>query len=485
MRCARILGAIACAVLLSCPMYGRAEQPAWSWYEVDANRDVRVNLYLFWSTTCPHCPSAVRYAESLAQRHSWLNLYSYEITGNAANRQLYQQMAASLNQVAGQTPAFFYGKRMQIGYNEPIGQRMEQNLVRWYEALRDYHRRQSADPEMTLAQLLGVGLLLPQADDVAAAPPEPPDIPIAGPEEETLYVPGWGNVDANANDLSLPVFTLVIAGCDAFNPCAFFVLLLLLSLLVHGQSRLRMFLVGGVFVFFSALVYFLFMAAWLNLFLVIGHMSFITATAAGLALIVGLLNVKDFYWFKQGPSLSIPEDARPGLFRRMTHLINASHLTSLLVGAAALAFTANLYELLCTSGFPMIYIRVLTLRQLPVAHYYGYLVLYNLVYVFPMALLVMGFTLSLGARKLTEYQGRVLKLLSGTMMLALGLILLFRQEILHTAWGAAGTLLACVGITALFVAFDLLRNRRRPGRQVDGVPPQSQASSEQCASSSR
>ncbi|HBF46112.1 MAG TPA: cytochrome C biosynthesis protein, partial [Shewanella frigidimarina] len=67
-------------------------------------------------------------------------------------------------------------------------------------------------------------------------------------------------------EMSLPVLTLVLAGVDAFNPCAFFVLLFLLSIMVNAGSRKRMLLVGGIFVFFSGFIYFIFMSAWLNLF---------------------------------------------------------------------------------------------------------------------------------------------------------------------------------------------------------------------------
>jgi hypothetical protein len=469
-RTIRILAASVLAALVLLTPDALAQQFAWSWYDVDANRNVRVNLYLFRSQSCPHCAEALRFAEQLRYRHPWLNVYSYEITSNPANRQLYQQIAASLNRIAGQTPAFFYCKQMEIGYfsDEQTGRRIEQSLVRWYEALRDHYRPPA--PRAAAGRALAglVGLALPSEEPAAAAanPPEPPDLPVQLPaEEETVYVPGWGDVEAGS--LSLPTLTLVLAGCDAFNPCAFFVLLLLLSLLVHGQSRGRMLLVGGVFVFFSGLMYFLFMAAWLNLFFVIGHLGFITAAAGVVAVCIGLLNVKDFVWFKRGPSLSIPESARPGLFHRMTELITISSLPSLLVGAATLASVANLYELLCTSGFPLVYTRVLTLQQLPAAGYYGYLVLYNLVYVAPMALIVLGFTLTLGARKLAEYEGRALKLLSGMMMLALGVSLVFWPEVLHTAIGAAALLAGALGVTALIVAVDCWRQGWPPVEMGD------------------
>ncbi|MCX8070607.1 MAG: hypothetical protein N2738_08910, partial [Thermodesulfovibrionales bacterium] len=92
---------------------------------------------------------------------------------------------------------------------------------------------------------------------------------------------------------------------------------------------------------------------------------------------------------------------------------------------------ANTYELLCTAGFPMVFTRVLTLNNLSLFHYYMYLVFYNLIYIIPLLLIVIFFTVSLGKRQLSESEGRFLKLLSGMMMLGLGLTLLIKPALLN------------------------------------------------------
>jgi hypothetical protein len=265
------------------------------------------------------------------------------------------------------------------------------------------------------------------------------ELPPLPKEEETISVPLLG--DKRVDDLSLPALTVVIAGCDAFNPCAFFILLSLLSLLIHAHSRWRMLLVGGIFVFFSGLFYFLFMAAWLNVFLLIGQINAITVFAGGVAVVFALINIKDYFWFKQGVSLSIPDSVKPGLFARMRKLVNSDNTLAMMLAAGGLAAFANLYEFLCTAGFPMVFTRVLTLNELPPATYYLYLLLYNVVYVLPLVLIVIVFSLTLGARKLQERQGKILKLMSGMMMLGLGLILLLQPNWLNNA-GVAALLLA-------------------------------------------
>lgn len=83
---------------------------------------------------------------------------------------------------------------------------------------------------------------------------------------------------------------------------------------------------------------------------------------------------------------------------------------------------------------------------------YLYLALYNLVYVVPLAAIVLLFAVTLGARKLSEFQGRVLKLLSGTMMLGLGFALLLRPEALGSVAAGAWLLGGSIAVTALVVA---------------------------------
>jgi hypothetical protein len=136
----------------------------------------------------------------------------------------------------------------------------------------------------------------------------------------------------------------------------------------------------------------------------------------------------------------------------MRGLVAADNPTTLLLGTVALALAANSYELLCTAGFPMVYTRVLTLNDLSSALYYGYLALYNLVYVLPLLAIVLVFTFTLGSRKLSEEQGRVLKLLSGLMMLGLGVLMLAAPERLSNPWVGAlllGAALALTGVIAL------------------------------------
>jgi hypothetical protein len=230
----------------------------------------------------------------------------------------------------------------------------------------------------------------------------------------------------SASELGLPLFTLVMGLLDGFNPCAMWVLLFLLSLLVRLQDRKRMVVVAGTFVVVGGAVYYAFMAAWLNVFLLLGMSTTLRFVLGAVALVIGLINVKDFFAFGRGASLSIPDSAKPGLYARMRSVLRAEALPASLLAVAVLAVAVNFVELLCTTGFPAIYTAVLTQHSLSPGAHYAYLGLYILGYIADDALMVSVAVLTLGNLKLTERGGRWLKLLSGASMLTLGVVMILR-----------------------------------------------------------
>ena len=400
------------AIFFTCILlmpHGILASEAISWTSKQDDGETQVQLYFFWSKKCPHCLKAIPFVDSLTRDYPWLEVHSAEISQNRHNLQIYVEMASSLGHEARSVPAFFICGQLITGFDSPEG--IGQQILEHAHACRQM-----------------------------------PASAFSATDDSALLLPFIGTVDPQTN--SLLMFTLIIAGMDSFNPCAFFVLLFLLSLMVHAKSRARMLLVGSTFVAISALIYFLFMAAWLNLFIMIGAIPTITLVAGMVAIIIGIINAKDYFLFRQGPSLSIPESAKPTLYRRMRELLQANNIATMLLGTAALAVAANSYELLCTAGFPMVYTRLLTLNELNTLQHYAYLVLYNFIYVIPLMMIVIFFSFTLGAYKLSEQQGRFLKLLSGLMMLGLGLIMLFAPDLLVTAIWPGFTLLA----TALVVA---------------------------------
>ena len=251
----------------------------------------------------------------------------------------------------------------------------------------------------------------------------------AGNFEDEVRLPVFGRL--SASKLGMPLFTLAIGLVDGFNPCAMWVLLFLLSILVNLGDRRRILAIAGVFVVVSGLAYFAFMAAWLNVFLLVGYLRPMEIALGLLAIVVGTVHIKDFIAFKKGISLSIPESAKPGIYARVRRIVTAEHLTGAVLGAIMLAVLVNMIELLCTAGLPALYTNILTQHGYSPSVRYAYLGLYILAYMFDDILMLGVVVITLSKYKLQEREGRWLKLVSGLAILLLGVVMLLKPEWLH------------------------------------------------------
>ncbi len=377
----------------------------------------KIPIYFFWGIGCGECEHQKVFLQDLKKKYPQIEIRSYESLNNSDNAIIFSGIARRFNISSPVVPATFIDNKSWIGYNASFAREIENRIEYCL-------KNKCVDPLV-----------------------ESPSVIFQGNTQHTketkrITLPFFGEIEPS--NISLPVVTLLLASFDAFNPCVFFVLLILLSLLVRSGSRKRIFFVGAIFVFFSGFIYFLFMAAWLNLFIFMGRLHLITSAAGAIAVIIAAINIKDFFFFKKGPSLLISEQAKPKLFERMRNLISKGSLPSLIFATIALGVMANTYELFCTAGFPLIYTRVLTLANLPLIQYYLYLILYNIIYVLPLLVIVLILGLTLNQKKLTEWQGQVLKLVSGLMMLFLGLILIIKPVLLENIFIAASVLILAI-----------------------------------------
>ncbi|MCC7257759.1 MAG: glutaredoxin family protein [Gammaproteobacteria bacterium] len=335
-------------------------------------------LEVFVRDGCPHCAEAERFLDGFGRRHPDLRVTYRDVGSDPAARADLERHSRAAGIWPPGVPTFVYEGRVLVGFDS------------------------AARTGPAIEALLGV-------EAVAEVHPM-----AAGP--------------ISVERLGLPLFTLALGLLDGFNPCAMWVLLFLLSLLVRLRDRRRMALVAGTFVAASGLVYFAFMAAWLNAFLLLGLSTPVRVVLGLVAFGIGAINIKDFWAFGRGVTLSIPAAARPGLQARMRAVLRADTLPASLAGVTVLAVVVNIVELLCTAGFPAVYTAVLAQQGLGMAAYYGYLGLYVVGYVVDDALMVTLAVIALSQRRLTQTAGRWLKLASGTVMLGLGALLLWRPD---------------------------------------------------------
>lgn len=368
----------------------------------------QADIEAFVRDGCPYCERAEVFLADLQREQPRLNILIRNVSREPDAWQRLQTLAAAQNPpVPIRLPTFRVGGKLVIGYSAETGDL----LLR--EALAEIGppapaAEASGSCEVETVQTCEAGN--------AANPP-------AQPEPFELIVLGRR---VALDQVGLPAFTVAMGLLDGFNPCSMWVLILMVSMLAPMGNRPRMLAVAGAFVLVEGMAYFIFMAAWLNLFLWIGLSRASEIAIAAIAVAAGVLNLKDFWALGIGPSLSIPQAAKPDIYARMRRILQAENLWGALVGAVVLAVLVQIVELFCTSGFPALYTRILTLRQLQGWDYYGYLLLYNLAYMLDDIVVLAVGVITLSQQRLQRNQGRWLKLVSGAVMVGLGIYLLVR-----------------------------------------------------------
>jgi glutaredoxin len=335
-------------------------------------------IEVYTRSGCPHCALAHAWLEILRRTRPQVTIVARDVHAAPENMNRFLELNARFGIDRPGVPAFLLCDRFLVGF----------------------------DPAATPAEIeAALGL----REAPAAGAPAHVELPWIGP--------------VTVERLGLPLFTLGIGLVDGFNPCAMWVLLFLLALLVNLRSRARMAFIATTFVLVSGVVYFALMAAWLNVFLLAGYSRAVQIGLGLTAALIGAVHLKEGMAGRGGVSLSIPDSSKPGLYARMREVIYARNLAAAIVAVIALAIAVNVVELLCTAGLPAIYTAILAQHSLDGATYYGYLLLYNLAYIADDGLMVGIAVYTLGRRKLQAGAGRSLQILSGAVMAALGILL--------------------------------------------------------------
>jgi hypothetical protein len=247
--------------------------------------------------------------------------------------------------------------------------------------------------------------------------------PPAGEESrKTIVLPLIGEIVLA--DYSLPALAVILGLVDGFNPCAMWVLVYLISLVATLRDRKRIWLIVGSFVLASGILYFLFMTAWLNLFLFIGYIKSVTIVIGIVALGGGILQVRETIQTKGAIVCEVTdEESRKKTMSKVQEIVSSPLTWGILVGIIALAFTVNLVEFVCSAAIPAVFTRVLSLASLTTFQYYGYILLY--VFFFMLDDIVIfgtaafAFTSNIGNRY-AKYSRPV----GATILIILGILLL-------------------------------------------------------------
>jgi len=347
-------------------------------------------IHFFYLSTCPHCHVQMEKLHPRLESEYGVEIAYHEASA-PGTRELFESVCDKRG-LAGHVPTTLVGNRTFVGYSDAIGAQIE-------AAVKECIAANCTDP------LVEMGC-------------------IEAEKQQVFTLPVIGEIDGRT--YSLPLLAVSLGLIDGFNPCAMWVLVYLISLVMMMNDRKRIFLVVGSFVLASGILYFLFMSAWLNAFLLVGYLRPVSLLIGMIALFGAATSIREFVESgKKGVECKVGDaQSHAKMASDAKRIATAPFTLGLLASIIALAFVVNSVEFVCSSAIPAVFTQVLALRGLSTLEYYGYILLYVLFFMLD-DLVIFGlaaFTVSGG---LGDKYARYCKLIGGAIMLILGIMLLF------------------------------------------------------------
>lgn len=347
-----------------------------------------LSIKFFYGDGCPHCKKEEPFLEKLEEKYPEIVVESYEVWYDMGNSTLMNEYVNKLGIEGRGVPLTIIGDKDYVigfGGEESTGAEIEK-LIR-----------------------IELGIDLENKNT-----------------EEKISVPLLGEI--NPKQFSLPILSIVLGALDGFNPCAMWTLLFLISMLLGMKDRKRMWILGTAFIVTSAFVYFLFMTAWLNLFLNIGYIVFIRLLIGLVAIGAGVYNLYDYATNKEAACRVTNTKDRKQVFEKIKNIVKKESMILALVGIILLAISVNLVELICSAGLPAIFTQVLSVSDLPVWEYYFYLLLYIVFFMIDDLFIFFTAMVTLEVTGIQAKYTRASRLIGGILILIIGLLLIFKPE---------------------------------------------------------
>jgi thiol-disulfide isomerase/thioredoxin len=379
----------------------------------------KVNVYVFYGRDCPHCKVLLADLETIKQEKSYIQIYKYEVTYNYNNANLFDKVASQLGASSGGVPFTVIGTKYFVGYSSVQTKSLIEYTIKIYSLADSY-----SDP---VGKLVGKDLTGGTATyEELRGEFFPEDVEKEEKEEVKIELPVFGSV--STKDVSLPVISILIGFIDGFNPCAMWVLLFLISVLIGMKDRKKMWILGTVFLGTSALIYLLFMIAWLNVIVFLGALFWIKLLIASIALIGGVWNLKSFFINKEDGCEVVSEKKRSKVLNKIKYITSSQKYSLAIIGIIGLAVSVNFIELTCSAGLPVVFTNLLALNNLSVLEYGFYLFLYILFFLIDDLLI---FFIAMKTLKITGLSNKYAKyshLIGGILMVLVGILMIFKPE---------------------------------------------------------
>lgn len=363
-----------------------------------------VHLYFFNGDGCPHCADEKVFLNEMTNEFGHqLVIHSYEVWYNEENAKLFETFAKAFNFEPSGVPVTFIGDQYWTGFG--------------------------SNTEMGIREAIKSGVENGVVDAVQIVNGEEPVIAtIDSSAVSTIDLPLIGTIDLSGKSIWLS--TVLIGIVDGFNPCSLWVLTMLLAMIVRTNSRKKTLIIGIVFLTVTAAIYALFIGGVFTVLSYVSFMKWIQLAVAVLTLVMGLINFKDYFFFKEGVSLTIDEKRKPGIYQRIRNVMNHSDNLWAMVGATILLSTGvSLVEFSCTAAFPVVWSNLVVSADVPGSMFILLLLTYMVLYQIDELVIFLLAVYTMRSSRLQEKHGQILKLFSGTLMIVLSFVM-----IVQPAW---------------------------------------------------
>lgn len=356
----------------------------------------KTSIHFFYLPTCPHCAEQKPIIEELKNEFPEIEFYSHDASTPEGSR-LFYQMAVDAGLDIGNlaVPTTFIDGKPIIGYHD------KQEML---DAITECLDRCEDNATISENKQSNTGY-------------EEYDLPFIGKTDLTAY--------------SLPVLAIILGLIDGFNPCAMWVLVYLIGMLIGLNDRKKIWIIVGSFVLASGVLYFLFMTAWINIFLLAGYIKILTIIIGLVALGGGILSLREYAKNKGQMVCKVTDaESKKKTMNKIDHIIMQPLSWGIILSIITLAFIVNSVEFVCSAAIPAVFTQILALNQLPVIQNYLYISIYVFFFmlddliIFSMAAFALGSTLG-------EKYAKYCKLIGGVIMTILGLLMVFAPQLLR------------------------------------------------------
>lgn len=384
----------------------------------------KIDLYLFYGDGCPHCAAEKEFLDGIKSKYSNLEIHLYETWNSTENNKLLTRVKNALGVQNAYVPFTVINGKGYTGYSENTAYQIEKQIENYDFSKEDIVLKVIADPS-------SYDVLHKKEESTSPKVEENRDEEKKEERKEadtTVVLPFIGKIDAK--NFSIPIMATVIGLVDGFNPCAMWVLLFLISMLIGMKNRKRMWTLGLTFLISSAICYLLFMLSWLHVAKMVSSISLVQKVIAIVALMAGTINLIRYFKKEEDACDVVDDKKRKKIFTRIKKFTKEKNLILALLGIILLAFSVNLVELACSAGLPLLFTQILAMNPLTTFEYGFYIFMYIFFFLLDD---IIVFSIAMFSLKVTGFSTKYSKyshLIGGIIMLIIGILLIFKPEIL-------------------------------------------------------